>query len=309
MNDLFLDFLGSFYGKIAIAFIATIAYTVIIARFVKILKGHPISFTVAILGFPASGKSVYVTTLFDLLQQGKSKVLRASPYGADTIEEVSRNLNILGKGEWLPRTPSGNPFFFRAIASMAGMSRVRLEIADFAGENFEGLLPESDRWLHRGEYFKYVVDANAIFLALDGERLMFDHDDGRVEEIINSFVASIQVVADSRGAVGSVKLDIPVALLVMKADLMEKEDIALARDHLSRLEAICRARCNNFEVFFVSSTGSLVDGRPSARRLPSQVIEPLEWALNRSMNVSPLLVVRKFFLSADKSDDRWDRRN
>src|SRR5260370_20519806 len=116
-----------------------------ITYWIRIIRKPPSTLTFAVLGFPNSGKTVYITTLFDELQQGKSERLRLTPYGTDTVEEVTKNLNSLARGIWLPRTQVGNVFFFRAIVSVQDSlsSRIKLEIADFAGEDIAELQPSS----------------------------------------------------------------------------------------------------------------------------------------------------------------------
>jgi hypothetical protein len=261
-----------------------IGYVYLTVLMSRLLRRHPTTFSVAVLGFPHSGKTVFITTLFDQLQQGKSQKIHLTPYGSDTVEEVTSNLNSLGRGVWLPRTTPGNVFFFRAVASLREpfSSRIKLEIGDFAGEDIAELQPSSDRWLHKSDYFKYVIDADAIMLALDGESLKLSRRDG-VDELVNAFVAAIQIIADYQGAAGDKRLKTPVAALVMKADVLDEQSRFLIEDRLQRLISVCKTRCRNFRLFFVSSTGPLdEDGSPPTTPQPEAVVEPLEWALTRA---------------------------
>lgn len=299
-------FSGATFAIFIIAF--TIGYAYLLFRIIKVLRRHPATLTIAILGFPNSGKTVYITTLFDELQQGKSKRLRLTPYGTDTVEEVTRNLNSLARGQWLPRTKSDNVFFFRAIISVRDTAaRIKLEIGDFAGEDISELQPSSDRWLHRSDYFKYVMDSDAIMLALDGEMLGPEQIDS-VDETVNAFIAAIQIVADNRGAVGNRRLRVPVALLVMKADLFDDEYRNLITAKLNRLISVCKERCLFFEFFFVSSTGPVRGNEPPVNRQPMSVIEPLEWAIIRLTRSSVFVFLSSIF-STSTSRSEQERRD
>jgi GTPase SAR1 family protein len=277
-------------------------YVIVIAR--RLFVRHPSTFTVAVLGFPNSGKTVFITSVFDQLQQGRSAKIRLTPYGVDTVEEVSRNLNSLSRGMWLPRTVPGNVFFFRAVASLQDSSsaRVKLEIGDFAGEDIGELQPSSDRWLHKSDYFKYVVDADAIMLAVDSSRVSVDLRDG-TDEIVNAFVAAIQIIADYKGAVAERRLRIPIALLLMKSDLIDEKSRSLVTERLQRLISVCESRCRSFHVFFVSSTGPLEDGKPPAVLRPESVVEPLEWSIRRA-NAFNLSLVLETIFHLRKTDER-----
>lgn len=305
-----LDQLSGPLAVITTGVVLVLVYAYAVILVTRVLRRHPSTFTVAILGFPNSGKTVYITTLFDELQQGKSMRLRLSPYGVDTVEEVGRNLNLLARGLWLPRTASGNVFFFRAIASLRPPfpTRIKLEIADFAGEDLGELQPSSERWLHKGNYFKYVMDVDAIMLAIDGQSLLLEHAETS-EETINAFIACIQIISDARGAVGNRRLRVPVALLVMKADLFGDNQVTEIERRLERLNAVCHTRCRYFNVFFVSSTGPLVDGKPRSVRAPSQVVEPLEWLLGRATALSFVDAIQTALRSSRRQDfDRWETR-
>jgi hypothetical protein len=275
---------------------------------VRLFRRHPSTFTVAVLGFPNTGKTVFITTLFDQLQQGRSKHLHLTPYGLDTVEEVTRNLNVLSKGMWLPRTAVGNVFFFRAVATARDLmvSRLKLEIGDFAGEDIGELQPSSERWLHKSDYFKYVVDADAIMLAIDGGSLTSDRRDG-ADQIVNAFVAAVQIIADYKGATGERRLRTPIALLVMKSDLFDEQRRGQIADRLRRLTAVCEGRCRQFKMFFVSSTGPLEDGNPPVAPHPESVVEPLEWAVERSFALTPRVIIENMLRPSPSHErQRWD---
>lgn len=269
-----LDSLSGLSGALA-AVIGTAAYLLIGLRFLSVYRRHPRAFSIALVGFPGSGKTVYATTAFDLLQQGRSR-WRVRPYGIETAEEVARNLNTLARGEWLPRTKEGTFFFFRAIVEPMSrfQPRLKLEIADFPGEDLDEMQPASDRWLHRGKYFKYVVDSDAVFFCIDAPSLLGCPDD-HAESILNALITCLHVLTEHAATSGG-RLRAPVAVLLMKADKLDKGQSSLLEERVNRFEAVCRQRCLHHETFLVSSTGPFAGEVPKAQRHPVGVLEPID---------------------------------
>jgi len=276
---------GGTYGDVLFAVLSALlgAYSVV---FLRLFSRNATTVTISLLGFPRSGKTVYLTTLFDALQRESRDGLRFVPYGRETIEEVTSNLNLLAEGVWLPRTPPGNVFFYRANAVISGpllRRRLKIEIGDYAGERMEEMNPSSSRWLHKTDYFKYAVQSDAVMLALDTQ-VILSADPSEREQMQNAFVAAVQVLAEEKGATEDRKLRAPVALLFMKYDVARDRRRAELLERVPRLIEVCETRCRNFEVFYVSSTGPLDKEGAPPRHLESEgVADPLVWILRKQM--------------------------
>src|SRR5262249_21604617 len=161
--------------------------------------------------------------------------------------------------------------------------------------------------LHKGDYFKYILDADAIMFAIDSDKILAQ-ESVIFEMTVNAFVACIQIIADYKGAVGAFRLNTPVALLVMKSDSFGEHRRAEIENKLQRLNSICNTRCKYFEIFFVSSTGPLqADGRPKHERKPAGVLEPLEWVTARALRSSLLqMILGRPRITRDKIDAKRD---
>ncbi|MGD0499306.1 MAG: hypothetical protein ABSC23_12815 [Bryobacteraceae bacterium] len=262
--------------------------------FSRVVNRHPTTFSISLLGYPYTGKTVYLTTLFDLLQRASAPGIRFSPYGRETIEQVADNLMALYSGKWLPPTPAGTVFFYRANATIGvgfGRSRYKVEIGDYAGEQIGELNPVDVRWLHKSDYFKYVIQSDGIMLMVDSSMLA-SGDPARIEEAQNGFIAAFQILAEEKGAVDNRRLRAPVALMFMKTDLLSPSEPEHLKEHFSRLVEVCEARCLRFRTFFVSSTGPLADGCPPRALRGDGVVDPLIWMLrNAPSGESPGSVV------------------
>ena len=271
-----------------LAAMAASAYTLLAYRF---LTRNPIPLSISLLGFPGTGKSVYLTTLFDELQRYRGDAIRFAPYGRETIEAVTANLNALTSGNWLARTVPGAVFPYRATASLRGgllPRKFKIEIADYAGEHISELNPSEAAWLHKTDYFKYVVQSDAVILTLDSAALL-DADGATRETIQNAYIAAFQVLAEEKGATAARRLRSPVALLFLKMDLVpRKMSPEQMSDYVSKLVDVCTLRCQHFKVFYASSVGRVnEDGTPPKDIHPQGVIDPLIWILRRAVPITP----------------------
>jgi hypothetical protein len=224
--------------------------------------------------------------LFDQLQQRKVGTVNFQPYGRETIEVMAGNMNILESGGWPPRTTKDILFPFRATATETSgfmPTRFTVKVGDYAGEHIGELDPTSERWLHRTEYFDYVVASDVIFLAVDVQRKL-DPDPGACEEMVNNLTSALQVLIDKRDIPAGRTFRAPVALLVLKSDLLNEgshtQDAITVK--LGKLIRVCETRCRSFSRFFVSAVGNVrEDGSPPSPLEPMNVTDPIVWALGR----------------------------
>jgi hypothetical protein len=273
----------------------------------RLLRRHATTLTISMLGFPRTGKTVYLTVLFDSLQRAVRPGVQFLPYGRETIEGVAGNLSTLASGHWLPKTAPGSVFFYRANAVLGSgllRNRYKVEIGDYAGEAMAELNPADSGWLHKTDYFKYVVQSDAVILALDAQTLMTGSF-ARNQEIQNAFVAAVQVLAEEKGAIENRKLRVPVALLFMKSDILGIGDRGTLLGSVQRLIQVCEARCREFQIFFVSATGPLPDSGGPPQQLKSvDVVDPIVWILRRYRRSNSPAVLLPELLRASERKDR-----
>lgn len=272
--------------KSIVPILTGMAAAMFVAYWFQTLNRNPFPLKVALLGAPQTGKTVFLTVLFRELQVFQRGAIRFEPYGRETIEAVSENLTALSAGRWLKPTSEDSVFFFRANAVLGtGIFRRKytVEIGDYAGERIAEFDTASDRWLHRTEYFKYAVGCDIVFLAIDAGKLLTD-EVADAERTQLKLIAALQVLIEEKGVSSGARLRSPVALLVLKADLLKLNNVSEedVRSRLKRLLDICYQRCRYFDMFFVSAIGIVSDSMHPPKALePMNVVEPMVWALRQ----------------------------
>lgn len=296
-----LSVLGFFFFRpgsvllFAVPFLAAVLAVVSVLWSILLVEGvrrHPKSLSIALLGHSGVGKTVFLSVLFDELQRVNQSGFGFTPYGSETIESVSQNLGLIARGKWLPPTQLSDIFAFRANAYVGSgffKTRFRLEIADYAGEHTENLAPKEEMWLHKSKFFQYVVQSDALMIALDAGTLI-KAPSSYLRELEDSMIAAFNLMLEGKDVEVDARLKAPVALLFLKADIAGSAERAVVHakelgERVPRLMSICRRRCRNFECFAVSSVGKVsLNGLPPEQIHPFGVTEPLIWLLSRIRN-------------------------
>lgn len=244
----------------------------------------PTSLSVALVGPPGVGKTVFLTILFRELETGRLGPLLFAPAGPETTQEVARNVSLMASGEFPPPTPIGKPLVYQAVARLGRLlpREYRISISDFAGE-YLFRKPSDENWLLDADFFKYLVSSDAILFMIDC-RTLLDDEAERAAHLENTLIAALNLVIEQRNANPMQPLKTPVALVFSKADLVwnagaDGEKKVVAR--LANFIAICTRRCRRFSYFFVSALGeSPSDGNQPPRRIaPRGIVEPIAWIL------------------------------
>jgi GTPase SAR1 family protein len=258
---------------------------------IKMITETPTTLTIALLGHPHSGKTVFVNVMFNELMVKSYPNIVFTSYGSETIEKVTSVVNGLKQGEWPPATKINDVFYYRAKALLGFAKTIlkklyKIEISDFAGEHINEFDPTKENFLHKTSYFNYVVESDAIILSLDTEVIMkalMNGDTASISCMENFFIADLQILMEQKGVNINKKLQAPIALTYLKTDLVS----AIKRSELPglfpNLISFCKKRCANFEIFLVSSVGYITeDGFPPKHLEPINITEPIIWILRNS---------------------------
>ena len=185
----------------------------------------PKSYNVAILGFPESGKTTLLVSLFDETFLGRISLFKLSPRGSETIERVNQSLSLLKKGESVGPTKDQDRFSFRADITYNKFifpTKLKVEFGDFPGESSKEYVKNYGLWLHTTEYFKWVIESDAIILIVDlGKYLRSsEHKVKYITEITGALRAAWQQYLDINKSRRKRVISHPLRLVFAKADLL-----------------------------------------------------------------------------------------
>jgi hypothetical protein len=249
----------------------------------------PISHNVAIIGFPNSGKTTMIISLFGEIFARNIPSIRATPKGTKTIEKINESQEKLKKGIALGPTQDQDRFAFRANITvercffpqtLGGKKSLpsdryfpqknskyfmesngdyltdwkfslytnelfklitakrhlfprtyKVEFGDFPGEDSEKYSNNSEKclnnkyWLHNTEFFKWVVDCDAIIFVIDLGRYLAKYDlrQAYVAEVSTAFQAAWQHFTDLNDDRNKEVRKMPIILAFTKADLFGVE--------------------------------------------------------------------------------------
>lgn len=263
------------------------------------LSSKPSTLTISLLGPPNTGKSVYLTVLFNELISNEKYFNKISfqQYGIETVEEINNNYKDLLSGKWIPRTSYNDVFYYRASAIIKRPffpKRYKLEVGDYAGEHLSQINESSSSWYHKSSFFKDVVSSDIIFLAIDISLLIdsFQNEktiDKRVDAEL-AFVAAIQILIQEKGLKPNEKSSTPIVLLLTKADKLNNFEAYIDKSEeileeyiqkIPRLNSLLKARFRYYRCYLTTSVGSTENDGPPKRLRPYNVVEPLIWSLQK----------------------------
>jgi hypothetical protein len=301
----FITLPSSQISTLGVILVAVMSVIIGILSFYLTFQKHPSLLLISLIGFTRSGKTVYLTMLFNEFMPKKIDGVLFSTYGSETAEEVGKNLNLLYAKKWLLPTKVSSVFPFRAIASLeSGLTRkkFKIEIDDFAGEYSEEIKDES--WIHKSKYFDNVMKSDVIFFTIDGECILNsikNQDTSQTHSLENSYITALKLIMEGKGVPLERKMKTPVALIVTKCDLFysyfEKFDNMatsgksvttwdsghkhVIQQSIQRLLDYCEGNLSNYQIFYTTSVGKLDDDNtPSSSLKPENITKPIIWALH-----------------------------
>jgi GTPase SAR1 family protein len=142
-----------------------------------------IPFNVAIIGFPQSGKTTLIASLFQEIFKQNVEGIKATLKGESTIDRI--NMLIERKESGMPVGPTNDQTMFayrtNILLKRGGFSReYKVEFGDYPGEYSE-MLSDTDYFgmLKNSEYFRWCVEADAYIFIVDVGKYIISSDKAR----------------------------------------------------------------------------------------------------------------------------------
>ena len=212
-------FVGALSGFIAI---------VTLLLYQRLRQTLPIAYNVAVVGFPRSGKTVLITSIFAQIFSdrflSKKVILRTKA----TIERVNRDLEQLELGKALGPTSDQDLFAYRADIKRGGFPLQRtykVHIGDFPGEDTKKFSEKQLMWLHETAYFKWVMEADSFIFIIDLAHVLADKNPNEYKANMTKAVRAAWQHLVEYHVEG--KKDLrkkPVLLVFTKSDLIARKD-------------------------------------------------------------------------------------
>lgn len=165
-------------NKVDIYSIAIIAFFVFVGIYIlsQILSSRiklfslPRAYSIAVVGFPKSGKTCLITSIFGELFANRIAGITTFLRGSETIERVNADIAKLEIGRALGPTTDQDLFAYRAEIAKGTFPFKRtykIEIGDFPGEHSKEFIEQSGEWFHNSKFFQWAMEANAIIFVVD----------------------------------------------------------------------------------------------------------------------------------------------
>lgn len=189
----------------------------------------PIAYNVAIIGYPRSGKTTLITSIFGELFARRILGVDSRPVGQTTIERVNADLAKLARGQTLGPTTDQDRFAYRTNVTAGKFPFKRtykVEFGDFPGDDSQAYLDNYGPWLHTTPFFKWVSEADALVFVVDigmFTRAEAIHDEyaPSVADVSAGIRAAWQQYADTiEGGVRAARYR-PLVLAFTKTDMID----------------------------------------------------------------------------------------
>lgn len=186
----------------------------------------PRSYNVAVVGFPQSGKTTLIISLFGAAF-ARNLPFKMMPRGSQTIELVNESLEMLDKGDALGPTEDQDLFAFRADVTFGRFPfpiTYKVEFGDFPGRYSQDYAQKYGHWLHTTDFFKWVADSDAIIFVVDLGRYLGNMKSrmNYVAEMTKALRAAWQHYLDINPHRVKEVRSHPVTIAFNKADLIQR---------------------------------------------------------------------------------------
>ena len=181
---------------------------------------------IAVLGYPKSGKSIFITSLINYLIHDNGSTGRTIKINDETTKKFKDNIKCLNSRIPFKQTNAESIFAYRVDISKGKFllkKNYKLQIGDFTGDNKAQFHNGYRQWFHKSPSFIWTLQADAFIFVVDlAEVLAQYEDDYYCEKVSNAIYRAWKRIERSHLGGKDNLRNRPIVLLFTKADLLVK---------------------------------------------------------------------------------------
>jgi hypothetical protein len=191
----------------------------------KLLNYNPSNHYIAVLGYPESGKSVFITSFIKHLISEKIPGYKAKKIEKETAKRLKDDIKSLNSGS--PLDPARTEPIFPYIVDiskgkLALKKYIKVQIGDFSDDNRAQFNDGYRQWFHKAPSFVWAMQADAFVFVVDLAEVLAQYDDDFYCKKVSDGIYEAWKSIEKSHLGGAKKLkNNAIVLLFSKADLLK----------------------------------------------------------------------------------------
>ena len=183
------------------------------------------NYHIAVLGYPKSGKSIFITSFVEHLIHGRVSGYKVEKIEKETAKKFKNDIKCLNSRTPLDQTKTEPVFSYIIDISMGKLlskKYFKVQIGDFSGDNSAQFSEGYRQWFHKNPSFVWVMQADAFIFVVDLAEVLAQYDDDFYCEKVSDGIFEAWKKIEQSHLVGKRNLKSkPVVLLFSKTDLLQ----------------------------------------------------------------------------------------
>jgi GTPase SAR1 family protein len=188
------------------------------------LNYNPSDYYIAVLGYPRSGKSIFITSFIKHLMHEEIAGCKPIKLENETAKRLKDNIKHLNSRTPLEQTKEESIFPYIVDISKGRLTLkkyFKLQFGDFSGDNSAQFNDGYRQWFHKTPSFVWVMQAHAFIFVVDLAEVLAQYDDDFYCKKVSDGIFEAWRSIEKSHLGGPAKLkNKPIVLLFNKADLL-----------------------------------------------------------------------------------------
>ena len=188
------------------------------------MRYNPSDYFIAVLGYPKSGKSIFITSFIDYLIHKKISGYKTIKIENETAKRLKKDIKCLNSH--IPFDQTGTESVFPYIVDISKgkpplKKYFKVQIGDFSGDDSAQFSEGYRQWFHKSPSFVWAKQANAFIFVIDLAEVLAQYDDDFYCKKVSDGIYEAWKQIEKSHLGGKKKLkDKPIVIVFTKADLL-----------------------------------------------------------------------------------------